>query len=85
MNYNLSSLGSSSCKYFYCQCHANWSDRLSYKDNVGITAIILLSMYMYIDTCNNASLFSNAISHFSVFWHIEIVKRPIKIGNVPLK
>ena len=54
MNYNLSNLGSSSCKYFYCQFHANMSDRLSYKDNVGITAIILLSMY--IDTCNNASL-----------------------------
>ena len=29
------------------------TDRLSYKDHVGITVIILLSMYMYIDTCNN--------------------------------
>ena len=56
MNYNLSSLGSSSCKYINCQFHANWSDRLSYKDHVGITAIILLSMYMYIITCNNTSI-----------------------------
>ena len=90
MNYNLSSLGSCSCKYFYCQFHANWSDRLSYKDHIRhITVIILLSMYMYIDTCNNAVLLKPCTSSKYAFinmpYLIFLSFGALSLSNGPLK